>query len=182
MFKPSLKVLTPSDLEIVMKRSFNSPRQRVWDAMTKPELIRRWMFCPPGWSWATCEMDLRVGGKYHWAWNGPDGRLALTIRGVHKEVILPSRLVHTESMRMGPGAGCEDGGDGSAEACDPSQDWELLATIELAEAAGLTNLTMTLLFPHKEGRDMALASNMDKGVAAGYLQLDAMLAEQAGIR
>lgn len=107
-----LKVTTPSDLEIVITRSFNAPRPLVWEAMTKPELVRRWMFCPPGWSWAACEMDVRVGGKYRWTWNGPDGRLAMTISGVHREVQPPSRIVHTELMEMAAGAGpcAPDGG------------------------------------------------------------------------
>lgn len=47
--------------------------------MTRPELLRRWMFVPPGWTWAACEMDVRVGGKFRWAWNGPYGTIALTI-------------------------------------------------------------------------------------------------------
>lgn len=165
---PGLVVTTPSDLEIVMTRSFQAPRRLVWDAMTKPELIRRWMFTPPGWSWATCEVDLRVGGAYRWEWNGPDGRLALSIHGVHRDVSPPSRLVHTERMDMGAGAGnCE------GEAGEP---WELLATIDLSESAGTTHLRMTLAFPCKEARDMALRSNMEYGVAAGYRALDALLA------
>ena len=167
----TLKVTTPTDLEIVMTRAFDAPRRLVWDAMTKPDLVRRWLFTPPGWTWAECEMDVRVGGKFRWAWNGPDGRVALSIWGEHREVNPPARIVHTERMEMGPGAGgC--GPDG--ENPDP---WELLATIELVEQGGKTYLTMTLLFPTREGRDGALASGMEHGVAAGYDTLDGLLAQ-----
>lgn len=169
MITAGLKVATPTDTTIVMTRSFNAPRHMVWDAMTTPDLVQRWMFCPPGWSWAECEMDVRVGGEYRWAWNGPDGRIALTIWGVHREVNPPSRIVHTERMEMGPGAvGCGSEG-GSAE------PWELLATLELAERSGVTSMTMTLAFGSKEARDGALASGMEQGMEMGYQQLDAML-------
>lgn len=167
----TLQVTTPSDLEIVMTRSFDAPRQLVWDAITKPEFLRRWMFTPPGWSWAECEMEVRVGGKFRWAWNGPDGRLALTIQGEHREVNPPSKIVHTERMEMGPGAG----GCGPDDAC--AAPWELLATIELVEQGGRTQLTMTLLFGSKEARDGALASGMEHGVAAGYEALEALLVQ-----
>jgi uncharacterized protein YndB with AHSA1/START domain len=165
-----LNVTTPNDLEIVMTRDFDAPRQLVWDAMTRPELVRRWMFTPPGWTWAVCEMDVRVGGKFRWAWNGPEGTIALTIWGEHREVNPPSRIVHTERMEMGPATG--DCGPAAAD----TQAWELLATLELTEEHGSTRLTMTLLFPSKAARDAAVASGMEHGMAAGYETLDAFLA------
>jgi uncharacterized protein YndB with AHSA1/START domain len=168
----ALQVATPTDTTIVMTRTFDAPRRLVWDAMTKAELVRRWMFCPPGWSWATCDMDVRAGGKYCWAWNGPDGQLALSIWGVHREVDPPSRIVHTERMEMGPGAG-RCGPDGGC-----SEPWELLATLELSEKEGLTFMKMTLAFGSKQARDAALASGMERGMEAGYTQLDALLAAE----
>jgi uncharacterized protein YndB with AHSA1/START domain len=171
--KNMLKVTTPSDHEIVMTRSFNAPRELVWDAMTTPDLVKRWMFTPPGWTWSVCEMDVRVGGNYRWEWNGPDGRMGLAIWGVHREVQAPAKLVHSERMEMGPGAGECGGG----EAAEP---WELLATLELTERDGQTHLRMTLLFPNKEARDMALASGMEHGVSAGYDTLDSILSGSPG--
>ena len=168
-----LKVTVPNDLEIVMTRTFNAPRVLVWDAMTKPDLMKRWMFMPPGWSWTRCDVELRVGGKYRWEWAGPDGRHAMTISGMHKVVTPHSKIVHTELMEMGPGAGpC--GPEGSQ--ADP---WELLATLELTESGGQTHLKMTLSFPTKQGRDEALASGMEQGMEAGYKNLDAHFAKQA---
>ncbi len=167
-----LQVTTPSDLEIVMTRAFAAPRKLVWDAMTRPELVRRWLFAPPGWTMTECEMDVRVGGKFRWAWNGPDGKPALAIWGEHREVKPPAKIVHTERMEMGSGGSC-----GEQDPC--TAPWELLATLELSERDGLTHLRMTLLFPTREGRDGALASGMEQGVAAGYDTLDRVLAESA---
>lgn len=168
-----LAVTTPNDLQIVMTRAFDAPRRLVWEALTRPELVRRWMFCPPGWSWAECEMDVRVAGKFRWAWNGPDGKLALCISGEHREVTPPAKIVHTERMEMGPGvAGC---GPESASA----EPGAVLVTLELAEQGGETRMRMTISCPTREVRDAMLASGMDQGMEAGYQQLDALLAEQA---
>ena len=161
--KHRLEVTTPSDLEIVMTRTFDAPRHLVWDAMTKPELIRRWLYAPEGWTMTVCEGDAKVGGKFRWAWNGPDNKPALAIWGVNKEVVPPEKVVHTESMAMGDGVPLG----------------ELLATVVLSERDGKTHLRMTLLFPSKEARDGALASGMERGVAAGYDKLDGILAAAA---
>lgn len=167
-----LAVTTPNDLQIVITRAFDAPRRLVWDAMTRPDLVRRWMFCPPGWSWAECEMDVRAAGKFRWAWNGPDGRRALSISGEHREVTPPAKIVHTERMEMGPGvAGC------GPERASAEPD-TVLVTLELDEQGRQTRMKMTISCPTKEVRDAMLASGMDQGMEAGYQQLDAILAEQ----
>lgn len=161
-----MKVTTPTDLEIVMTRSFNAPRRLVWEAMTKPEFIRRWMFLPPGWTMIKCEEDPRVGGSFRWEWAGPDGKLAMAMGGVYREVVPPGeggaggRLVRTESFEMG---------------CVP-QMGEQHCTMVLTESGGKTLLTLNVKYPTKEARDGAIASGMEHGVSAGYDKLDAMLA------
>ncbi len=67
----TLKLTTPSDREIAMTRVFDAPRSLVFDAVTKPELFKRWLFGPPGWSLPVCEIDLRVGGASRFVWPGP---------------------------------------------------------------------------------------------------------------
>ena len=57
----TLKVTTPTEREVVMTRVFDAPRRLVFDALTKPELFKRW-FGPRGWALAVCEIDLKVGG------------------------------------------------------------------------------------------------------------------------
>jgi uncharacterized protein YndB with AHSA1/START domain len=155
-----LQVSTPTDTTIVMTRTFSAPRQLVWDAMTKPSLLRKWLFAPPGWTMVTCEGEPRVNGAYRWAWNDEKGNLALTIHGVYKEVSAPERVVHTEVMEMGRGGPMG----------------ELLATLELTEQGRSTRMRMTLAFQSKKARDGALASGMERGMEAGYKTLDAMLA------
>jgi len=60
----TLKITARGDREIVMTRVFDAPRHLVFEAFTKPELLKRWLLGPPGWSMPVCEIDLRVGGRY----------------------------------------------------------------------------------------------------------------------
>jgi len=154
----TLNITTPTDLEILITRSFNAPRDLVWEAMSKPELIKQWLFGPPGWTMTVCDDDLRVGGKFKWAWRGPDG-MEMAMHGVYREVIPPERIVRTEIFDFG---------------CD-AQAGEQLATMVLTEANDNTKLRLTVLYPSKEARDGALASGMEKGVGAGYDRLEEML-------
>jgi uncharacterized protein YndB with AHSA1/START domain len=155
-----LRITTPSDTEIVMTRQFNAPRRLVWDAMTEPELIRRWLFLPPGWTMVACEEDVRIGGKYRWAWNGPDGKLAMTMSGTYREVVPPERAVRTERFDM---AGAPAGG-------------EQVCTLSFAEQGGITTMTIRVVHQSKANRDAALASGMEQGMNAGYANLDELLA------
>ena len=77
------------------------PRQLVFDAFTKPELLKRW-FGPRGWSLAVCEVDLRVGGGFRFVLRGPDGK-QMGMRGVYREIVPPERSVHMESFDDYPG-------------------------------------------------------------------------------
>ena len=141
-------------------RVFDAPRTLVFDAMSKPEFLKRWLLGPPGWEMTTCEEDQRVGSAFHWAWRGPSGE-ALSMRGVYREIVPPERVVRTESFDVG---------------CAP-QMGEQIATLVLTEKNGKTTLTVTLLYPSKEARDGAIASGMEQGMEAGYARLDDLLAE-----
>jgi uncharacterized protein YndB with AHSA1/START domain len=66
--KHKLEVTLPSEREIVMTRVLDAPARLVFDAFTKPELIRRWLLGPDGFSMSVCDVDLRVGGKFHYVW------------------------------------------------------------------------------------------------------------------
>src|SRR5438445_10322006 len=93
----ALKVTAQSDREIVMTRVFDAPRNLVFDAYTKPDLLKRWLGVFGGYSMPVCEVDLRVGGTYRFVWRGPDGA-EMGVRGVYREVVRPERLVHTEKF------------------------------------------------------------------------------------
>ena len=156
---PTMKVTTPSDTELVVTREFNAPRKMVWDAMTKPEHVKRWMSGPPGWELAVFEDSYEAGGQFRYVWN-QNGVPAMTMSGVNKEVVAPERCVRTERFEFG---------------CAP-QAGEQHATLELVEKSGKTFMTLTLKYPSKEARDGAVASGMEQGMAMGYNRLDDILA------
>src|SRR5437879_13797036 len=97
----TLKVTTPTAREIVLTRVFDAPRHLVWDAFTKPELLKRW-FGPRGWSLMVCEVDLRVGGGFRFVLHRPDGK-ATGMRGSYRQILPQERSVHTESFDDYPG-------------------------------------------------------------------------------
>lgn len=155
----SLQITTPSDREILITRVFHAPRTLVWDTMTVPDLVKRWLSGPPGWSMQTCEDSLEPGSMYRWIWVGPEQN-ELVLTGVYKEVVKPERIVRTEAFEIG---------------CVPQAD-EKLATLHLAEQGDKTILTLTLSFSCKEARDGTLASGMERGLEASYGNLETLLA------
>jgi uncharacterized protein YndB with AHSA1/START domain len=154
-----LQVSAKGDREITMTRVFNAPRTLVWDAHTKPELIKRWLLGPDGWSMPVCEMDLRVGGKYRWVWKKDSDGTEMGTSGVFKEIVAPQRLVSTERFD------------------DPWYQGEALNTHVFIERDGKTTLTLTMMYESKEARDGVLKSGMESGVAVSYDRLDEILAE-----
>ena len=80
----TLKVTTPTDREIPMTRVFDAPKRMVFAALTRPELIQRWLGVFGGWSMDVCEVDLKVGGTYRYVWRGPDGA-EMGLCGVFRE-------------------------------------------------------------------------------------------------
>jgi uncharacterized protein YndB with AHSA1/START domain len=155
----SLTITTPGEREILWTRVLSAPRHLVFEALSRPELLKRWLSGPPGWSMVDCENDLRVGGSFRHVWRGPEG-MQMVMSGIYREVVPPERIVRTESMELG----CE------------SQAGEQLATMELTEEGGRTTLTITVLYPTKEARDATIASGMERGVAASYDRLADLLA------
>ena len=151
----NLEITTPSDRELVMTRVFDAPREMVFDAWTRPELLKRWLGARPPWYMAVCEVDLQVGGEYRYVWRGPDGT-TMGLRGVYREIVPPERLVGTEKFNDYPG--------------------EVVGTTVLVEQGGKTTLRLTEVYDSKESRDAALKSGMEYGVEAGYDRLAGILA------
>src|SRR5437899_6670570 len=149
----TLQVTTPTDREIVMTRVFDAPRRLVFDAFSKPELLKRW-FGPRGFSLAVCEVDFRVGGGFRFVLRGPDGK-DMGMRGVYREIAPPERSVHMESFDDYPG--------------------ESQVTSVFVEQGGKTTFTATVLYPSQEVRDIVLKSGMEHGAAETYDRLAEML-------
>lgn len=157
-----LHVSTPTDTTIVLTRTFHAPRRLVWEAMTEPAKMRRWMLPPPGWTTTVCACEARVGGMLRLAWESEDANPVMTLEGVFTEAVPHERMVHTETMKLGSG----------------ETIGTLLETHEFAEKDGVTTMRITQVYDSKEARDGALAGQ-EQGMEAGYKQLDAMLAQSA---
>ena len=151
----TLQITTPTDREVQISRVFDAPRRLVFDALTRPELLKRWCL-PNGWSMIVCDIDLKVDGAFHFVSRRPDGK-EIGQRGVYREIDAPQRLVNSEWW----------------------EDWnpgESLVTTALTEADGKTTLTSTVLFPSQEVRDIVLKNGMKQGAADCYAKLAELLA------
>jgi uncharacterized protein YndB with AHSA1/START domain len=144
---------TPTDREIVITRTFDAPRELVYAAFTQPEHLPNWMG-PAVYKMVTCEMDVRPGGTYRWAWSGADGSI-MGMGGTYEEVSPPERIVTVEAFDGIPG--------------------ETRNTLVFTEEDGRTTATLSVLYPSTEARDGALASGMTDGMTEGYERLDALL-------
>jgi uncharacterized protein YndB with AHSA1/START domain len=149
----TLKVTLPSDNEIVLTRVFDAPRHLVFDAFSKPELLKGW-FGPRGWSLSVCEVDFRVGGGFRFVLRGPDGQ-EMGMRGVYRELAPPERSVHMESFDDFPG--------------------ESQVTAVFSEQDGRTTLTATVRYPSNEVRDAVPKDGIEHGAAESYDKLAELL-------
>jgi uncharacterized protein YndB with AHSA1/START domain len=145
----------PSDRETVIIRAFNAPRRLVFEAMTKPEHVRRW-YGFADHKMPVCEIDLRVGGKWRYVLQAPDGS-EYAFSGVYREIAPPERIVSTEVFEGMPGT-------------------DYVVTTTLEEHDGKTTLTSHLLYQRKEHRDGHIASGMEPGMQATFNRLDELLA------
>src|ERR1700716_4235458 len=93
----ALKIAPSGEREIIMTRAFHATRDLVFDALTKPDLVKRWLLGPPGWSMPVCEIDLKVGGSYRYVWNNEDGR-EMGMGGKYREIVRPERIVHSKKF------------------------------------------------------------------------------------
>jgi uncharacterized protein YndB with AHSA1/START domain len=148
----TLKVTMPSEREIRVTRAFQAPPHLVFDCHTNPELVRKWLLGPPGWSMPVCEIDLRAGGRYHYQWRNDETGVAFGVHGEFREIHAPERIVNIETMDGVPG--------------------QTVCTSTFAGSDGETIFTLTLLFESQELRDRALESGMIDGMSMSYDRLD----------
>jgi uncharacterized protein YndB with AHSA1/START domain len=152
----ALKVATPSEREIALTRIFDASRPVIFDALTKPELLKNWLG-PRGWSMVECEIDLRVGGRYRWVWRNPDGA-DMAVGGIFREIEPSARIVATEAFDV------------------PWYPGEALVTNTLVDEGGKTALTLTVRYESRQARDVVLNTPMSRGVAESYDRLSELLA------
>ena len=156
VYPETFQVSLPGDREIQVTRSFGAPRQLVFDAFTNPDLVKRWLLGPPGWTMPVCEIDLKVGGRYRYVWRKP-GVKDMGIGGTFREVAPLDRLVATEKF---------------------DESWypgEALVTTVFLDNGATTTVTITILYESKDARDTASRSGMEHGMGASYNRLDELL-------
>lgn len=125
-----------SEREIVIKRTFDAPRELVWRAWTDPEHLMRW-WGPKGFTSPFCKVDLRVGGTYLFCMRSPEGK-DFWSTGIYREVTPPERLVWSDSFAD------EHGNRVPASYYEMGDDWpaEFPVTVTLEADEGKTRLTL----------------------------------------
>jgi uncharacterized protein YndB with AHSA1/START domain len=156
----SFTVTTPSEQEIRMTRIFDAPRDLVFEAMTRPEHVRRWWGClGDGYSVPVCEIDLRVGGAWRFVNRHPKGEAAF--HGEYTEIAPPSRLVFTEIFEEFP-------------------DTVSVVSTDFADESGKTRMTVSVRYPSREVRDIVLSTGMANGAAISYDRLEDLVVALRG--
>jgi uncharacterized protein YndB with AHSA1/START domain len=145
----TFKATTPSDREIVLTRLFDAPRGLVFEAMTKPEHVKRWwgILDDENYSLPVCEIDLRVGGKWRYM-SVTDGGFEVAFHGEYLEIVPDERLVSTEIYEI------PEQGDSPPT----------VNTATFTEVDGRTTLTVLVQCPSKELRDTIIESGMESGM------------------
>lgn len=147
-----------SDRELVVTRTFNGPARIVFEAWTRPELLKRWWVPKSfGITMVSCEADVRVGGKYKFVFTHASFPEPMAFFGKYLEVTPPSRLVWTN----------EESAEGGQ-----------ITTATFEEKGGKTLLTLHDLYPSKEALDAAIASGSTGGSPESFDQLDELLVTQ----
>ena len=149
-----LEITLPSDREIAMTRSFAAPRALVFEAWTRPELVRRWLGFDD-WTMPVCDIDLRVGGTYRYVWRKDGTEMGMS--GTYREIVVPERIVATEKFD------------------DPWYEGEAVGTVTFTESGGRTTMVQTVEYVSKEVRDAVLESPMEEGVAVSYDRLEELV-------
>lgn len=153
-----LRITARGEREIEMTRVFDAPRQMVFDAYTKPELLRRWLYGMEGWSLAVCDIDLRPGGRYRYVWRRDSDGTEMGMGGEYREIVAPERIVATERFD------------------EPWYPGEAIGTVTLVERDGRTTLTQVMQYESREARDGVLRSPMEQGVALSFDRLERLVA------
>ena len=143
-----------SERELVVTRTVNGPAHLVFEAWTKPELFKRWWVPKSfGLNLLSCDLDVRVGGKYRLVFaHGESG--TMEFYGRYLEVTPHSRLVWTNEE-----------GDGE----------EVITTVTFEELDGKTRLVVHDLYASKEALDAAIASGSTGGMSEQLDELDELL-------
>jgi uncharacterized protein YndB with AHSA1/START domain len=146
------------DTELVITRSFAAPATRVFDAVTKPEHVRRWWAPKSRGEIVSVEIDCRVGGAWRYVMKSKKG-FEVAFKGVYLEIERPTRIVNTEIF-------------------EPFPDAVATVTVTLDERDGKTTLTTRSRYPSRHVRDQVIASGMESGMRESMRQLTDVIASE----
>ena len=151
----AMTVSLPSDREIVLTRTFDAPRELVFEAHSKAEHMRQW-WGPRKYEIALCEIDFRPGGTWRMVHRGPDGE-EFGFHGEYREIVPPEKIVWTFEFEGAPGS-------------------VSVETATFEERDGKTILTASAVYDSAEARDAMLQTGMEDGAADTYDRLAEYLA------
>ncbi|MFV2194873.1 SRPBCC family protein [Nocardiopsis sp. LOL_012] len=148
-------IIEPGRQDVVIKRSFDAPRETVFRAMTEPEYLARW------WGLRETETvvdraDVRPGGSWRFVEKAPDGA-EYAFHGVYHDVAAPERLVQTFEFEGTPGH-------------------VLLETHRLESEGSRTLYTVRSVFQSVEDRDGMVAAGMESGTTQSLDALEEVVA------
>jgi uncharacterized protein YndB with AHSA1/START domain len=147
---------TEGDKHIVVTRRFAAPPEAVYRAHTEPELIKKWLLGPEGWTMPVCISEPRPGGKIRYEWaNAKGGGFYLT--GEYVELGPFGRIVHVERMHLP----------------DATPDNHVETRFDPDGTGTMMTLRMTL--PNAETRAAMLKTGMERGMEASYVRLEALI-------
>lgn len=155
---PETKTQVLSDRAFTLTHTFRAPAAKVFAAYTDPRQVAQW-WAPRGGTLTVERLEPRAGGGYRFVQHGADGR-SLAFQGSYLEVRPVTRLVYTFQVEGQPNV--------------------VTTTVELAESAGTTTLTLTNEFPSKQAKDAAMQYGAVAGAQAAMRQLAALLEGPAG--
>jgi uncharacterized protein YndB with AHSA1/START domain len=155
--------LVPGDAVIVLSRTFDAPRELVFEAFTQPEHLAQfwgptWTRCP------VCEVDLRVGGAFRVDMQGPDGTV-YPCTGTYREIVPPERIVYSATTT-------------DDNPCGGGLPPHSTVTISFADQGDKTRLTVRAELQSRDARDAAIAGGFNEGWMDSFDRLAETLASR----
>ena len=151
-----MKLTTEGDRYVVVTRRFAAPPEAVYRAHTEPEIIKKWMLGPEGWTMPVCISEARPGGKIRFEWTDGNGA-GFYLTGEYVALEPYRRIVHVERMHLP----------------DPTPDNHVETRFD--RDGDCTRLTMRMTLPDEATRSAMLATGMEDGMEASYARLDNMV-------
>jgi uncharacterized protein YndB with AHSA1/START domain len=149
-----LQMVLDGETDIVIRRDFSHPPARVWQGWTEPDVFKRWLSSPDN-PMTRCDMDVRPGGAFHWAWANADGS-SFYFHGTYQAVRPPYHLAHTEHFSGDP-------------------TYEAKITTDLAAHGSGTRMTVVMRYADAKARASAIAAGFTDGFDDVYSKLEAVL-------